>query len=111
MDGLLTGKALGAAPRLDEAQLAELAAKIEAGPQSAGYGIGVWTGPMIADWIKQRFGVRYHTHYVPSLLNRMGFSVQRPRKRLAHADAEAQALWLREKFPAIKKKPRPAAAE
>lgn len=111
VQGLLTCKAPGAAPKLDETQLAELAAKIEAGPQSAGYGIGVWTGPMIADWIETRFGVRYHTHYVPSLLNSMGFSVQRPRKRLAHADAQAQAHWLREKFPAIKKKPQPAAAD
>ena len=45
------------------------------------------------------------------MLNSMGFSVQRPRKRLAHADAQAQAHWLRKKFPAIKKKPQPAAAE
>lgn len=107
----MTGKAPGAAPRLDEAQLAELAAKIEAGPQSAGYGIGVWTDPMIADWIEKRFGVRYHTHDVPSLLNSMGFSVQRPRKRLADADAAAQARWPREKFPAIQKEPQQVAAE
>jgi transposase len=111
VEGLVTGKAPGPDPRLNEAQLAELAAQIEAGPGSAGYGIGVWTGPMIADWIEQRFGVRYHNHHVPRLLNSLGFSVQRPRRRLAHADAEAQAHWLREKLPAIKKKQRPAAAE
>jgi hypothetical protein len=37
-------------------------------------------------------------------LHELGFSVQRPRKRLARADAQAQAAWLKEKLPAIKKK-------
>lgn len=104
LDGLVTGKAPGAAPRLTEEQLADVARQIEAGPQAAGYGIGVWTGPMIADYIEQRFGVRYHNHYIPRLLNGLGFSVQRPRKRLASADLQAQANWLRTKLPAIKKK-------
>ena len=90
-------------------QRAELAEIIEAGPQAAGYVSGVWTGPMIGDLIEQRFQVRYHNHHVPRLLNELGFSVQRPRKRLASADAEKQAVWLRDRLPAIKKK-RPRAA-
>lgn len=110
-DGLRTGKAPGAAPRLSKAQKEELTATIEAGPQVAGFTTGIWTGPMVGDWIRRRFGVRYHNHYVPELLHQLGFSVQRPRKRLACADAEAQAAWLRERFPAIKKKlPRVAAS-
>ena len=78
--------------------------------RSAGYTSGVWTGPMIADLIEQRFGVRYHNHHIPRLLHDLGFSVQRPRKRLARADAEKQAVWLRTSFPAIKKKPPRVAA-
>lgn len=108
--GLVTGKAPGAAPKLTDFQRQLLGAIIEGGPEAAGYASGVWTGPMIADLIQQRFGVRYHNHHVPRLLNTLGFSVQRPRKRLARADAEAQAYWLRTKFPAIKKKRPPAAA-
>ena len=65
---------------------------------------------MIGDLIAHRFGVRYHNHHVPRLLHDLGFSVQRPRRRLARADAEAQAVWLREKLPRIKKKRPPAAA-
>jgi transposase len=108
--GLLTGKPPGPAPRLSEAQRDALTALIEDGPAAAGYTSGVWTGPMIGDLIAQRFGVRYHNHHVPRLLHELGFSVQRPRRRLARADREAQAIWLREKLPAIKKKPRRAAA-
>lgn len=104
VEGLVTGKAPGPAPRLTEFQRDLLGALIEMGPQAAGYSSGVWTGPMIADLIEARFGVRYHNHHIPRLLNGLGFSVQRPRKRLARADVEAQADWLRTKFPAIKKR-------
>lgn len=109
-EGLLTGTAPGRSPKLGAQQRQELVALIEAGPPAAGYDTGVWTGPMIGDVIFERFGVRYHKHTIPRLLHELGFSVQRPRKRLARADAAAQAYWLRERFPAIKKKRRPAAA-
>jgi len=109
-EGLRDGERPGPTPRLSEAQKKELAAIIEAGPQAAGFTSGMWTGPMIGDLIRRRYGVRYHNHHIPRLLHWMGFSVQRPRKRLARADAEAQAIWLRERLPAIKKKREPAAA-
>lgn len=108
VEGLRTKIAPGPAPKLTEEQRAELASIVEAGPIAAGYQSGVWTGPMIGDFIEQRFGVRYHNHHVPRLLHQLGFSVQRPRKRLARADLEKQATWLRKTFPAIKKKPPPA---
>jgi transposase len=109
IEGLVTGVAPGAAPKLSKEQRAKLTAIVEAGPLAAGYQSGVWTGPMVGDLIEQRFGVRYHNHHVPRLLHQLGFSVQRPRKRLARADAEAQEYWLRVRLRAIKKKPRPAA--
>ncbi|MBI4486359.1 MAG: winged helix-turn-helix domain-containing protein [Acidobacteria bacterium] len=43
-------------------------------------------------------------------MQELGFSVQRPRRRLARADKEAPAVWLRKKLPRIKEKPPPAAA-
>jgi transposase len=104
VDGLRTSVSDGPAPKLNEAQQAQLADIIEQGPIVAGYHSGVWTGPMIGNLIEQRFGVRYHNHHVPRVLHQLGFSVQRPRKRLARADLERQATWLRETLPAIKKK-------
>jgi transposase len=106
--GLEPRKALGAVPKLTSEQCKELENIIEAGPQAAGYSTGIWTGPMIADLIDIRYGVRYHNEYVPRLLNKLGFSVQRPRKKLARADKEKQTKWLKTSFPAIKKKPRHA---
>jgi transposase len=108
--GLLTGAAPGPSRKLSDAQRVELGALVDVGPLAAGYSSGVWTGPMIGDLIEKRFGVRYHKHNVPRLLHELGFSIQRPRKRLARADVAAQALWFRETFPAIKKKREAVAA-
>lgn len=105
IEGLLTATAPGPSRKLTEAQRSELTTLVEAGPLAAGYASGVWTGPMVGDLIENRFGVRYHKHNVPRLLHELGFSVQRPRKRLARADVAAQAFWFRRTFPAIKKKP------
>ena len=110
VDGLVTEIPTGRPPRLSTSQLEKLTEVIEGGPIAAGYGSGVWTGPMIGDFIEKRFEVRYHNHHVPRLLHQLGFSVQRPRKRLASADLKAQAVWLRSTFPKIKKKPQPAVA-
>jgi transposase len=107
-DGLRPRERPGGMPRLTEEQQDELVAMVEAGPQAAGYPTGIWTGPMIGEWIRQRFGVSYHNHHIPRLLHKLGFSVQRPRKRLARADLEKQRVWLKERFPAIKKKQPPA---
>ena len=110
IEGLRTRIASGPDPKLSETQCAVLTKLIEDGPVTAGYSSGVWTGQMIGDIIEQRFGVRYHNHSVPRLLHQLGFSVQRPRKRLAKADLAALAYWLRERLPAIKKKPQRVAA-
>jgi transposase len=80
-----------------------LATIIDAGPQAAGFSSGVWTGPMVGDLVRQRFGVSYHNHYVPELLHQLVLSVQRSRKRRARANVAAQDAWLRLRFPAIKK--------
>lgn len=110
VEGLFTLDRPGAPRKLSDAERAELGRIIEAGPMAAGYTSGVWTGPMIGDLIRQRFGASYHNHSVPKLLAKMGFSVQRPRKRLARADAAAQQEWVDERLPAIKKKPTSAEA-
>jgi len=111
IEGLTPKKPPGASPKLTDDQMAELIMTIIVGPQAAGYRSGVWTGPMIGDWIRREFGVKYHNHHIPRLLHRLGFSVQRPRKRLARADLKKQEYWLRNRLPAIKKRPLDAAVQ
>jgi transposase len=82
----------------------ELARLIESGPDACGFMSGVWTSRMVGQLIEERYDVLYHWKYVPELLHKLGFSVQRPRKLLSRADHEAQERWIRKTLPAIKKK-------
>jgi transposase len=108
-DGLRTSSPPGRVPRLSANQREQVARVVEAGPPAAGFRSGVWTGALVGEWIEREFGVRYHPQHIPRLLHQLGFSVQRPRKRLARADLEKQAAWMRVTFPAIKKKRAPVA--
>ena len=110
VEGLRSGKPGRSESRLSEAQREELAVLVESGPLAAGLSSGMWTGKAVAALVKERFGVSYHPQHIPRLLHPMGFSLQRPRKRLSRADPEAQATWVRERLPALKKKPRIAEA-
>ena len=105
--GLRSRKPPGATPKLSENQRQELITLIEAGPIAAGYQTGIWTGPMIGNFIKRRFAIEYHNHHIPRLLHALGFSVQRPRRKLARADCEKQQDWLENVLPGIKKKRQP----
>jgi transposase len=109
IEGLRTGKPGRSEPRLKGAQREELARRLDAGPLAAGLETAMWTGKSVAAVILREFGVTYHPQSVPRLLHEMGYSVQRPRKRLARADPVAQATWAQETFPALGKKPRRAA--
>ncbi len=53
----------------------------------AGLASAMRTGKALAVVTRQRFGVSYHPQSVARLLHELGFSVQRPRKRLSRADA------------------------
>ena len=108
--GLRSVERPGRAPFLTDEQRAELVTLIEAGPGECGFDSGIWTGPMIGELIRRNYGVAYHQHHIPKLLHALGFSVQRPRKRLARADHEKQQVWLRTRLPAIKKKREPVEA-
>jgi len=95
----------GSKKKLGEHERLLLAKVIERGPRAAGFNGSVWTSQMVADYIKERWGVKYHPGHVRKLLHELGFTVQFPRDKLALADKEAQEKWLKETYPEIKKTP------
>jgi transposase len=105
VQGLLEGYRSGRAAKLTEKQRQELGDILDSGPAAYGLDSGIWTSPMIAWVIEEEFGVEYHPGHVRKLLHDLGFSVQRPRRVLARADASAQDRWHRRIYPALKKKP------
>ena len=90
---------------LDDHQRMLLDKAIERGPRACGYHGAVWTSPLVADYIKKRFGVEYHPGHVRKLLHELGYTLQFPKTKLALADHEAQERWLKRTYPRIKKKP------
>ncbi|MBV9558116.1 MAG: winged helix-turn-helix domain-containing protein [Pseudolabrys sp.] len=73
-NGLLDRHGGGGEPRLSQAQKAELAAIVEAGPDREKDGVVRWRRVDLQSVIKERFGVSYHERYVGVLLHEMGFS-------------------------------------
>jgi transposase len=101
--GLLEGSRSGRPSALTRQQQRQLGDILDSGPAAYGLDCGVWTSPLIAWVIEEEFGVSYHPGHVRKLLPAWGFSVQRPRRVLARADAAAQNRWCRQTYPALKK--------
>jgi len=106
-EGLLEGYRSGRPCEMTSRDEQSLADIIDSGPVAYGYLSGVWTSPMIARVIQEEFGITYHPGHVRRLLHRLGFSVQRPRRTLARADAQQQDRWHRYTYPNLKKTPAP----
>jgi transposase len=101
--GLLEGYRPGRPSELTEKQQQQLGEILDSGPAAYGLDRGIWTSPLIAWIIAEEFGVQYHPGPVRKLLPAWGFSVQRPRRVLARADAAAQNRWRRRTYPALQK--------
>ena len=68
-----------------------------------GYAEDYWTLDRIAHLIWTTFGVRYHPSGVWRVMQRMGWSNQKPKRQAVQRDDEAIAHWVRYKWPQIKK--------
>ena len=102
-EALLEGHRAGRPRELDAQQRQSLCDIVDSGPVAYGFISGVWTSPMIARVIQQEYQVEYHPGHVRKLLKDLGFSVQRPRKRLAKGDPVLQDRWQRYTYPRLKK--------
>ena len=71
---LVNGKAPGSPPKLTRAQLEELAAVVEAGPDREVDGVVRWRRIDLKAWIMEHFGIVYHERSVSRLLKGLGFS-------------------------------------
>lgn len=84
-------KGNGRAPALSAAQQAELLAALQADPPDG----GLWSGPKVAAWAKQRFGVDVWPQTGWDWLRKLGFTLKVPRPRHPRAaDADGQRRWV-----------------
>ena len=92
----------GAQCKLTAAQVAELAAVLDAGPAAVGYADQCWTLARITDQAWQRFGAQYTLAGMDVLLHRIGWSVQVPARRAAERDEDKVTRWREDTWPVIK---------
>jgi putative transposase len=94
-EGALASKGAGGNPcKLDEAQIAQLRAALEAGPAACGWEQDQrWTLARVAALIERLSGVCYTLRGVSFLLHRLGYSPQVPAHRAFERDEDAIAAW------------------
>ena len=106
LTALLRKKGSGRIPRLDDEQQQRLRDIILAGAVEAGYSSERWTSKIVADCIRNKFGVELSARAVRDLLPKLGLSPQMPVvKSHKHSDEEV-LRWAKETWERIKKKRR-----
>jgi transposase len=96
----------GPAPGLLDAQLAQVGQALLEGATVHGFFGELWTLDRIAMVIERVTGVRHHPAWGWALLrHRLGWSVQRPKRRAAERDQAAIDRWVRDDWPRIKHTP------
>ena len=93
----------GRACRLSAEQLQALEQELLRGAYAHGYAEDYWTLDRIAHLIWDKFGIRYHPSSVWHILDRMGWSNQRPQRVAMQRDDQAVQHWKRYVWPRIKK--------
>jgi transposase len=91
--------------RLTKAQREEIVRIVDAGPEKAGFDMGVWTSAMIQEVIQRKFGVTYTCRYLCSLLKQWGLSYQKAKFVPDKIDEETwrqqRKTWKEETWPEI----------
>jgi transposase len=96
----------GPGPRLSDQQLAEVEQALLKGATANGFTGELWTLERVAVVIERLTGVRHHPAWVWALLHhRLGWTVQRPKRRAAERDQAAIDRWVKERWPRILQTP------
>jgi len=106
VEGLKDKPRSGRPSRLSEDQRAKLRDALRNKPENIGYSSGVWSGPLILDYIRKTFGVTYKRAQVYNLLRSIGFTYQRGKAFYPEASERAETVIAIKKTPKSKPKQR-----
>ncbi len=93
----------GAPHKLTDRQSARLEKLLLRGPARHGYTTELWTLSRVGEVIEKYFDVTYDPSGVWHVLNRMGWSCQKPQRRARERDEDAIVTWRKVDWPRIKK--------
>ena len=94
----------GKASRLSAVQFEGLAQLLLEGALHHGFPTDNWTRERIAALIRQQFSISYHPSHISKLMRRLGFTLQKPRRRSFKKDEAQVRQWREQTLPDLKKK-------
>ena len=101
--GLRKAGRAGRKPRLSRADLRRVERALKQGPEALGYATSLWTTQRVQKLIEQECGVSFHPAHVWRVLQRLGWSCQRPTGRALERDEAAIEHWKKVRWPELKK--------
>jgi transposase len=72
-------------------------------PDQLKLGVCLWSRRAVSDLIKRRYSIRLSVWSVGRLLNSIGFTIQRPKKRAYEQKGEDVRRWIQEVYPKVEK--------
>jgi transposase len=101
--GLRRRKSSGRASKLTAEHKKRLKRLLDRGALASGYLTDRWTLVRVCELIKKEFGISYHPNSIKRVLDKLGYSVQKPLPRAAEQDEKLVKAWLAKDWPRIKK--------
>jgi transposase len=95
----------GRKPRLTDENFRQLEHALKEGPEAHDFGTLLWTTRRVATVIHRLTGVLYHEDHVCRLLQKLGWSCQRPTTQARQRNEQEIARWRKVRWPQLKKKP------
>jgi transposase len=92
-EALLRHPAPGAPSKMTSGQIAQLPEVLSRGAEAHGFRGNVWTNARIAWVINAVFGVKYHENHMPRILNKIGWTCQKPKRRATQRNEAAIEAW------------------
>jgi putative transposase len=103
LQGLRRRKSSGRASKLTAEHKKRLKRLLDRGALASGYLTDRWTLVRVCELIKKEFGISYHPNSIKRVLDKLGYSVQKPLPRAAEQDEKLVKAWLAKDWPRIKK--------
>ena len=93
----------GRPAKLTDKQQRQLVRILKHGAGQAGFETQRWTQQRIQQVIEREFDVHYHPNYISRLMQKLGWSVQKPETRALERDEDLIRAWLSQDWNRIKK--------
>jgi len=90
LEGLRDKEGRGRKTRLSEQQYEEVKKVLNESPEVYGYNTSTWTGPMLIEWIKNKYGIEYKRAQIYNILKLLDFSYQKAKGIFPEADKDKQ---------------------